>query len=115
MLGSVSLSRTSPLAAAPGFRVTGAFLLQGLLIQVGQYLLNDHRIFDASDHFDCTAESTARLDVGPEYPLRELRPGQDRPVLSMAVLGSWAERTLDGMTVFVVHNGHWPDGVSKAW
>ncbi len=32
-------------------------------IQVGEYLVDDHRIFNAGDHFDGTAACNARFDV----------------------------------------------------
>jgi len=42
---------------------------------VGKYLLDDHRVLNASDYFDGAAAFTARFDVNIENPLQSLGPG----------------------------------------
>ena len=44
-------------------------------MQVGQYLLDALRVFNAGNHFDGAAAFTARLDVDIENPLQSLGPG----------------------------------------
>ena len=41
-------------------------------IQVGEYFLDDHRVFDAGDHFDGATAFTARFDVDIEHPFESL-------------------------------------------
>ena len=45
------------------------FIKRGLLIEVGENLVNDHRVFDASDDFDAATAFTANLDVNVKHPL----------------------------------------------
>lgn len=45
----------------------------GLFLQVGEDLLDHHRIFDAGDDLDDAAAFTAGLDVDVEHPLGSLR------------------------------------------
>ena len=42
---------------------------------MGQYHLDDHRVFDAGDHFDGTTADSAGLNVNIEHPLESLCPG----------------------------------------
>ncbi len=90
MGGSLTFSRTSPLGTrCPAFGQQWGCYGKGFFIQVGEYLLDDHRIFNAGDdvhgrtnaasarmrksgHFDATAAGTARFDVDIEHPLETL-------------------------------------------
>ena len=44
-------------------------------VEVGEDLLDDHRIIDAGDDLDAAAASPTGLDVDVEYPHQALRPG----------------------------------------
>jgi hypothetical protein len=45
---------------------------EGFFIHVGEYLLDDHRIFNIGDHYDYTAAFTACIDVDIKNPLQSL-------------------------------------------
>ena len=47
---------------------------RGAQIQVAEYSLDDHGIFDAGDHLGSAAALTAGLDVDVEHPLEALCP-----------------------------------------
>jgi hypothetical protein len=51
----------------PAFGQRGSLYGRCVQIQVGEYFLDDHRVFDASDHFDRTTAFTAGFDVDIEY------------------------------------------------
>ena len=57
-------------------RQTGGLKIQPFAAQVGQYLLDHRRVFDASDDFHAATADTARFDVDIEHPLQALRPAQ---------------------------------------
>ena len=50
----------------PGFWATGVIVQEGLFIQVGEYLVNDQRIFNAGDDFDGATAFAARFDIDLE-------------------------------------------------
>jgi hypothetical protein len=54
----------------PGFLATDLLRLGRFFIQMGKYLLDDHRVLNAGDHFDGAAACTARFDVNIEWPSR---------------------------------------------
>jgi hypothetical protein len=59
----------------PGLLATGPFLLRPLFMQVGKYLLNDHRLLDAGDHVDGGAAAfTARSDWDRRRAVCNARP-----------------------------------------
>jgi hypothetical protein len=75
----LTLSRTSPLGTrCPAFGQQWGLYRKGSFIQVGEYLLDGYRIFNAGDHFDATAAGTARLNVDIEHPLETLGPSHGR-------------------------------------
>jgi hypothetical protein len=45
---------------------------------MGEYLLNDHRVFDAGDYLDSTAAFPTGLDIYIENTLQPLRPPHGR-------------------------------------
>ena len=53
----------------------GGFGCQSLAHQVSEYLLDNHGVFNAGDHYDAAATFSARLDIGVEDALEALRPG----------------------------------------
>jgi len=57
----------------------GGFGCQSLAHQVSEYLLDNHGVFNAGDHYDAAATFSARLDIGVEDALEALRPGHGRP------------------------------------
>ena len=48
-------------------------------MQVGKYLLDDHRVLNAGNHYDGAAAFRARFDVDIENPLQSLSPGHRCP------------------------------------
>jgi len=93
--GSVKQIR---LRRCPAFGQRWSFNGKGFFIQVREYLLDYHRVFDAGDHFDCAAAFTARLDADMENPLSQHAQIIDAQ-RSMAVLESSVEQTPSGTTV----------------
>ena len=65
-------------------------------IQMGEYLVDDHRILNAGDHFDGTAACTARFDVDIENPLQSLCPGHRCPAFG----GRWVLRLVGHLGLF---------------
>ena len=61
--GGARLSGNKPVPAEAAF-----------LIQVGEYLLDDHWVLNAGNHFDGAAAFRARFDVDIENPLQSLGP-----------------------------------------
>ena len=57
----------------------GGFGCQSLAHQVSEYLLDNHEVFNAGDHFDAAATLSARLYIDIEDALEALRPGHGRP------------------------------------
>ena len=53
-----------------------------LFLEMAQYLLNHHRIVDASNHFHRAAAFVAGLDVDAEYSFQALSPGHSYPLFS---------------------------------
>jgi len=45
---------------------------------MGEYLLDNHGIFNAGDHFDAAATFSEGLDIDAEDALEVLRPGHGR-------------------------------------
>ncbi len=70
------------LRRCPAFGQQWGLYRKGFFIQVGEYLLDDYRIFNAGDHFDATAAGTARLNVDIEHPLETLGPSHGRATFS---------------------------------
>jgi len=68
--GSVeqALLRRRPARRQPGSFCRGAFL-----IEVGEELLDHHRVLDAGDDFERPAAGPTGLDVDAKYPLQPLR------------------------------------------
>ena len=63
----------------PALRQYHRFSHIGLLIQVGEYLVDDHGIFDTGDHPDSTATLGAGFYVDIEHPLQALRSDHRHP------------------------------------
>ena len=57
-----------------------------LLLQVHQYLLNDHRVFDAGNDLCCSSANSALLNVDKENMLEPLRPGHRDMTLDRGLL-----------------------------
>ena len=62
------------LRRCPAFGQQWGLYRKGFFIQVGEYLLDDYRIFNAGDHFDAATTGTARLNVNIEHALEPLSP-----------------------------------------
>ncbi len=58
----------------PGLRQDHRFIQNSLLIQMNEYLVDDHRIFDTGDHPDSTATLGAGFYIDIEHPLQSLSP-----------------------------------------
>ncbi len=104
----VSLRSVKParLRRCPAFGQQWGLYRKGFFIQVGEYLLDNYRIFNAGDHFDRTAAGTARLNVDIEHPLETLglklmaarRSGGVRSCASSGALGLLPLPRLAGVT-----------------
>jgi hypothetical protein len=65
---------------------TDRFCCRDFLIQVIQYLLDDHKVFDAGDQFGRTTTGTARLNVDIKHAPQPLHLGHRNPARFMADL-----------------------------
>jgi hypothetical protein len=74
--GSVKQTR---LRRCPAFGQPDRYCCRDFFIQVGQYLLDDHRALGSGDQLDRTAAFTAYVDI--EHTLEPLRRGHSGPAL----------------------------------
>jgi len=82
----VSVEQAS-LRRRPALGQPDGFGWQSFAHQVSEYLLDNHGVFNAGDHFDAAATLSAHLDIDVEDALEALRPepapdlirGHDRP------------------------------------
>ena len=67
--GCLSLGLTGPLAVVPGFQAMGLLVSRGFFIQVGENLLDDHRVFKTGNDVHAPTTVPAGLKIGSEGSL----------------------------------------------
>ena len=67
--GCLSLGLTGPLAVVPGFQAMGLLVSRGFFIQVGENLLDDHRVFKTGNDVHAPNTVPAGLKIGSEGSL----------------------------------------------
>lgn len=72
---SLRCAKQDSLRGCPALVQLGGFRGGGLFVQVGEYLFDDHWVFDAGDDLHRPAAMATRFDVDVEDTLQALRPG----------------------------------------
>jgi hypothetical protein len=84
----LKVSQTGLFAGVPALVQRGGFHRRGLFFQLGKYLLDNRRVFDAGDDFHYPAAVASSFDVDVEHTLEPLRTNRARHSLYGAPLST---------------------------